>query len=58
MEQEALLSLSLKALIKPADFEPEKLKQSVTKAAKAVFGIKDKEADKVGQALTKAVSRP
>lgn len=37
-----------------ADFEPEKLKQSVTKAAKAVFGIKDKEADKVGQALTES----
>ena len=37
-----------------ADFEPEKLKQSVTKAAKAVFGIKDEEADKVGQALTES----
>lgn len=43
-----------KGFSQAADFEPEKLKQSVTKATKAVFGIKDKEADKVGQALTES----
>ena len=43
-----------KGFSQAADFEPEKLKQSVTKATKAVFGIKDKEAEKVGQALTES----